>query len=143
MATFDDFRHCSPTEYDYFKPERLELEKLAEDAIYVAMCSLSKKVKGKSAVAVPLKVFDIQDTDVSCKIFKSKKKLAVPTFVLNITDNNFIKVEDLKVWSADINQAYLRDYNTGLDGETPQDGIENEIEIVEGIEVAERELILA
>lgn len=143
MATFDDFRHCSSTEYDYFKPERLELEKLSEEAIYVAMCSLSKKVKGETAVAVPLKVVEIQDTDVSYKIFKSKKKLAIPTFVLGITDNNFVKAEDLKVWSADITQAYLRDYNTGLDGEEPQDGIADELEIVDGIEVIERDLVTA
>lgn len=137
MATFENFRLCKKAEFDYFKEERKDPSSLREDDIYIAMLALRRTINGFGVVALPLKITEINDQDISYQPFGRKNKLVAVLFKLTIIPDNYIHTPDLGIMHTEATRGFIRDYKDGLDGNIPKFEKETEVEQIRTSKIPE------
>ncbi len=116
MSTFENLRLCKKAEYDYFLPERIELDTLEINGLYVAMYSLRKKVFNAEALALPILIAELDDELVKFKLATGQKDHDTAVHPMRKSTDNYVKLDTVVVEDIGSDQGYLRDYNEGLDG---------------------------
>lgn len=129
MATFEELRPAKMAEFEYFKPERVKLEMLESDSLYVAMFALGNKVANQFAVAIPLQTASIAENDIAFRVFFDPSTLDTDVYKFAKKGDDFVDSKDDLLRGCQPQLGYIRDHNPHADGQKPEISIEEELRI--------------
>lgn len=129
MISFENPRFCKQAEYDYFEEERMDLETLEVNGLYVAMYALQRKVANSEAFTVPIMIAELDEMRIRFCLVVDDETYTQDTHPMRNIGSNYVKLDTPIVTSAGIgsDKGYLREHREGLDGPVPQTNISEAI----------------
>lgn len=146
MATFENIRYCTYSEFKYFEEERKDPTEIKVNELYVAMFALKEAVdKTYEAVALPLQIKRVKDREIHYRAFNIDRKLCNEVLKLTISQNNYVVGIDTVIFPQEvpIGKGYVRDHQEGLDGTPPSVFTAEEIPADLDVIAAQEHLVLA